>query len=86
MSSCAHTGGRSEDNAVIHEKTRGVLFASNEYFKSICYRDVPSKRNQVHQQRAPDLCGPTFQLITGYTSCLTSYLREFFFVKLCQEV
>ena len=30
-----HTGGRTEDNAVIYEKTRGVLFASNEYFKSI---------------------------------------------------
>jgi len=25
----------TEDNAVIHEKTHGALFASNEYFKSI---------------------------------------------------
>ena len=28
-------GGRTEDNAVTHEKTHGVLFASDEYFKSI---------------------------------------------------
>jgi len=33
---------------------------------------LPSKRYKVHQQRAPDLCGPTFQLITGYTPILNS--------------
>jgi len=27
--------GPKKDNAVIREKTRGALFASNEYFKSI---------------------------------------------------
>ena len=30
-----NTGFRTEDNAVIHEKTHAVLFASNEYNKSI---------------------------------------------------
>jgi len=30
-----NTGVRTEDNAVIHEKTHAVLFASNEYNKSI---------------------------------------------------
>jgi len=33
---------------------------------------LPSKRYQIHQQRAPDLCGSTFQLITGYTPILDS--------------
>jgi len=28
-------GGRTEDNAVMHEKIHAVLFASNEYCKSI---------------------------------------------------
>jgi len=28
---------------------------------------LPSKPYQVYQQSAPDLCDPTFQLITGYT-------------------
>ena len=35
-------------------------------------RGLPSKRYQIHQQRAPDLCGPTFQLITRYTPILDS--------------
>jgi len=30
-----NTGVRTEDNAVIHEETHAVLFASNEYCKSI---------------------------------------------------
>ena len=30
------------------------------------------KLYQIHQQRAPDLCGPTFQLITGYIPILDS--------------
>ena len=33
---------------------------------------LPSKQYQVHQQRAPDLCGPTSQLITRYTPILDS--------------
>jgi len=32
---CLNTGGRTEDHAVKHEKTHAVLFASDEYFKSI---------------------------------------------------
>jgi len=36
----------------------------------------PSKRYHVHQQRAPDLCVPTFQLITGYTPI---HFLSFFF-------
>jgi len=35
MFSCENPRGRTEDNAVIYEKTHGVLFASNDYFKSI---------------------------------------------------
>jgi len=35
-----NTGDRTEDNAVIHED--GVLFASNEYYKSIFERDFPA--------------------------------------------
>jgi len=31
---CLNTGGQTDDNAVMHEKTHAV-FASNEYFKSI---------------------------------------------------
>ena len=30
-----NTGVRTDDNAVIHEKTHAVLFASNKYSKSI---------------------------------------------------
>ena len=30
-----NTGVRTEDNAVIYEQTHAVLFASNEYYKSI---------------------------------------------------
>ena len=33
---------------------------------------LPRKRYQVHQQRAPDPCGPTFQLITEHTPILDS--------------
>ena len=33
---------------------------------------LPSKQYQVHQQRAPDLCGPTFHLITRNTPILDS--------------
>jgi len=35
MFSCENPGGQTEDNAVVHEKTHGVFFASNETFKSI---------------------------------------------------
>jgi len=48
-----NTGGRTEDNAVIHEKTHGVLFASNEYCKFIFLRDFPANGtkfiNKGHQ-------------------------------------
>jgi len=57
----------------MQEKTHAVLFASNEYFEFIFSRDFPANtENQVHQQRALDLCGPFFQLITRYTHILDS--------------
>jgi len=37
---------------------------------------LPSKRYHVHQQRAPDLCSPTFQLVTGYTPILDSEFTD----------
>jgi len=69
---CLHTGARAEDNAVIHENnTRGVV-----RFKRVLQihilEELPRKRYQVHQHRAPDLCAPTFQLITEYTLILDS--------------
>jgi len=46
-------GGRTEDNAVIHDKTHVVLFASNEYLKFIFQRDFPANGikfiNKRHQ-------------------------------------
>jgi len=48
-----NTGVRTEDNAVIHEKTYGVLFALNDYCKSIFSRDFPANGtkfiNKGHQ-------------------------------------
>jgi len=42
----SNTAGRTEDNAVMYEKTHAVLFASNEYRRSIsrgtCQQTVPS--------------------------------------------
>ena len=74
MFSCGNTGGQTEDIALIHTKILVCCLlqtsTSNPYSKGL-----PSKRYQVHQQRAPDLCGPTFQLITGYTPILDSRLQ-----------
>ena len=67
---CLNTGGRTEDNAVIHEEWCVVRF--KRVLQIHILEGLPSKRYQVHQQRAPDLCDPTFQLTTGYTPILDS--------------
>jgi len=66
MYSCGNTGGQTEDNAVIHEKTHGVLFASNEYFKSIFLRDFPANGTKFIN-KGHESCAAQLSKITGYT-------------------
>ena len=60
------------------ENTRGVVC-----FKRVLQihklERLPRKRYQVHQQRTPDLCGPTFQLITEYTPILDTGDRKVYY-------
>jgi len=51
MFSCENPCGRTEDNAVIHEKTYGVLFASNDFLHAHIHKlqgKIQTKARATH--------------------------------------